>query len=346
MRTFIKTASLISAALFTSTALMCSAQANPAASHGVAITLPGGEHGLDLDDMAYMPALHRIVVPAGQTGALVFIDPDNNALTSIPGIAPQAAQPHGRDEGTSSAAYGADLLFASDHTDKAIAVVDPAHKRVLARAPLASGSDYIRYLAEQHEVWVTEPEAAQIEVFGFNAHAKPMLTPKAKISIPGGPESLVFDSAHHRAYANLWKTKTVVIDTATHQVVSEWPNGCEGSRGLAMDPAHARLFVACKEGAVSVLSLKANGKVLAHAKSGAGIDIIVYSPVLHHLYVPGAKSATLTIFDVAPSSTLTPLVTYPTAEHAHCVAADNQGHVYVCNPHGGGVIAFRDSQTH
>jgi DNA-binding beta-propeller fold protein YncE len=346
MRKFIKPVSLMSAALFASAALLCNAQVNPAVSHGVAIALPGGEHGLDLDDMAYMPALHRVVVPAGQTGTLVLIDPETNALTSIPGISPTATKPHGRDEGTSSAAYGADLLFASDHTDKAIAVVDPVHKRVLVRVPLANGSDYVRYFAEQHELWVTEPKASQIEVFGFKVHAKPMLTPKAKISIPGGPESLVFDSAHHRAYANLWKAKTVVIDTATHRVVSEWSNGCEGSRGLAVDAAHARLFVACKEGAINVLSLKADGKLLAHAKSGAGIDIIAYSPLLHHLYVPGSKSATLTIFDVAPSGALTPLVTYPTAEHAHCVAADNLGHVYVCNPRGGGVLAYQDPRIY
>ncbi|HEX5339277.1 MAG TPA: hypothetical protein VFX47_00170 [Gammaproteobacteria bacterium] len=346
MHAVTKPIGLISAVLLASAVLLCNAHANPAASHGVAIALPGGEHGLDLDDMTYMPALHRVVVPAGQTGALVLIDPETGKFTSIPGISPAATQAHGRGQGTSSAAYGADLLFASDHTDQAIAIVDPQHMRVLARAPLASGSDYVRYLAEQHEVWVTEPEAAQIEVFGFDVHANPILTPKAKISIPGGPESLVFDSAHHRAYANLWKTKTVVINTATHQIVSEWPNGCDGSRGLAMDAAHARLFVACKEGAISVLSLKANGKVLAHTKSGAGIDIIAYSPVLHHLYVPGSKSATLTIFDVAPSGALTPLVTYPTAEHAHCVAADNQGHVYVCDPHGGGVLAFKDPEMH
>lgn len=342
MRIYPKSIVLLSIALLGPAASLCTAQTAASDRHAVPIVLPGGEHGLDLDDMGYVPGLHRIVVPAGQTGALVLIDPADNALTSIPGISPPAATAHGRDQGTSSVADGEGLLFASDHTDQALVIVDPLHKRVLAREPLASGSDYIRYLAERHEVWVTEPEASQIEVFGFNAHAKPMLAPKAKISIPGGPESLMFDSAHHRAYANLWKTKTVVIDTLTHQIVSEWTNGCEGSRGLAMDVAHAHLFVACKEGAISVLSLAANGKLLTHTPAGAGIDIITYSPALHHLYVPGSHSATLTIFDVAASGVLKPLVTYPTAEHAHCVADDNHGHVYVCNPHGGGVIAFTD----
>lgn len=310
------------------------------------IMLPGGEHGLGLDDMSYLPALHRIMVPAGQTGALVLIDPNNNSLSSIPEIAPQATgKPgrHGRDEGTSSAAYGEGFVFASDHTDQAVAIVDPVHNRVLARVPLASDSDYVRYLAAQHEVWVTEPEAAQVQVFRFTAQPTPSLTPETIIAVPGGPESLLFDAAHRRAYTNLWKTRTVVIDTATHKVVTEWPNGCKGGRGLAFDEAHAHLFVACTEGAISTLALKGNGKILAHTKAGAGIDIISYSPALHHLYVPGARSATLTIFDVAASGTLRALATYPTAQHAHCVADDNRGHVYVCNPRGGGVLAITDS---
>lgn len=320
--------------------------ATAADTHGTPIMLPGGEHGLGLDDMSYLPALHRIVVPAGQTGALVLIDPDSNSLRSIPGIAPTASgKPgrHGRDEGTSSAAYGDGFVFASDHTDRAIAIVDPEHQRVVNRTPLASGSDYVRYFAAQHEVWVTEPEAAQIQVFRFSANPHPSLVPETTIAVPGGPESLLFDAARQRAYANLWKTKTVVIDTATHKVVSEWPNGCKGSRGLALDAAHAHLFVACTEGAVSSLALNDNGRILAHAKAGAGIDIISYSPALHHLYVPGARSATLTIFDVAPSGALRALATHPTAQHAHCVADDNNGHVYVCNPRGGGVLAFTDS---
>lgn len=316
-----------------------------AETHVTPIALPGGEHGLGLDDMSYLPALHRIVVPAGQTGALVLIDPDNNSLSSIPGIAPSAsAKPgrHGRDEGTSSAAYGEGFVFASDHTNRAIAIVDLEQQRVLTRVPLASGSDYVRYLGAQHEVWVTEPEAAQIQVFRFTTQPKPSLTPETTIPVPGGPESLLFDAAHQRAYTNLWKTKTVVIDTATHQVVTEWPNGCKGGRGLAFDEAHAHLFVACTEGAISTLALRDNGRIVAHARAGTGIDIISYSPALHHLYVPGARSATLTIFDVSDSGTLKPVATYSTAEHAHCVADDNNGHVYVCNPRGGRVFSLTD----
>lgn len=335
----LSSAALGAASLFL---LAASAGAAPSGAKPVAIPLPGGGQGLDLDDMGYLPALHRIVVPAGQTGALVLIDPKDNALDSIPGIAPPPAKAGDRRVGTSSASYGEGFLFASDHTNQAVAIVDPESKTVLARVPLKSGSDYVRYFAPAHELWVTEPRAAQIQVFRFSASPKPTLTPEAVISIPGGPESLVFDPARHRAYSNLWTSKTVVMNTKTHAVVAEWPNGCEHSHGLALDPARGQLFVGCGSGRVSVLALRAKGKILAHAQAGAGVDIISYSPRLHHLYVPGARSATLTIFAVSSSGALKPLATYPTAEHAHCVADDNHRHVYVCNPRGGGVLEIID----
>lgn len=325
----------LSIALLVLSGCVCAAQAG---TQPVTITFPGGEQGLGLDDMTYVPALHRIVVPAGQTGALMLINPANNALTSIPGVTPSATNVHGRDQGTSSAAYGAGLFFASDHTDQALVIVDPVRQRVLARVPLASDSDYVRYLATAHEVWVTEPDAAQIQVFRFTAQPKPTLTPETVISVPGGPEALVFDTALHRAYANLWKEKTVVMDTTAHRIVTEWENGCQGGRGLTLDATHQQLFVGCKEGAVSVLALTQDGKILAHAKAGAGIDIISYSPALQQLYVPGSKSATLTVFGTHADGSLQEIAVYPTAEHAHCVTDDDHGHVFVCNPRGGGVL--------
>ncbi|MGH8293043.1 MAG: hypothetical protein ACRESA_06165, partial [Gammaproteobacteria bacterium] len=63
---------------------------------------------------------------------------------------------------------------------------------------------------------------------------------------------------------------------------------------------------------------------------------------LHHLYVPGARAATLTIFDVSASGALKPLAVYKTAEHAHCVTDNNAGHVFVCDPRAGDILEIND----
>ncbi|HKV97246.1 MAG TPA: hypothetical protein VJR90_07165 [Gammaproteobacteria bacterium] len=306
------------------------------------IKIPGGEHGIGFDDIGYAAALNRITVPAGATGNLVLIDPATDALTVIPGVSAPPANSKERREGTSSAMYAEGFLFASDHDPAEVVAINPHSKAIVGRTALESGPDYVRYVARTHEIWVTEPEKEQIQVFKLSVSSKPILTQEAVIHIAGGPESLEIDDARNRVYSNLWKDKTVEMELTTHKVLAEWPNTCKGSRGLALDEERDHLFVACTEGKVAVLSPGEHGKVLASAPAGAGIDIISYNPALHHLYVPGARAATLTIFDVSPAGALEALAVYKTAEHAHCVTDDNHGHVFVCDPRGGDILKIDD----
>ncbi|HKS93905.1 MAG TPA: hypothetical protein VJS16_04530 [Gammaproteobacteria bacterium] len=306
------------------------------------IRIPGGEHGIGFDDIGYAAPLNRVTVPAGATGNLVLIDPETDALTVIPGVSAPPANAKERREGTSSAMYAEGYLFASDHDPAEVVAINPDTHAIVGRTALESGPDYVRYVARTHEIWVTEPEKEQIQIFKLSVSPKPVLTPEVVIHIAGGPESLVIDNQRNRAYANLWKDKTVEMELSGHKVLAEWPNTCKGSRGLALDEVHDHLFVACTEGKVAVLSPADDGKVLASAPAGAGIDIISYSPRLHHLYVPGARAATLTIFNVSPAGALAALAVYKTAEHAHCVIDDNAGHVFVCDPHGGAMLKIND----
>lgn len=306
------------------------------------IKIPGGGHGIGFDDIGYVAALDRVTVPAGATGNLVLVNPTTDALTVIPGVSapPENAKQH-RD-GTSSAMYAEGYLFASDHDPNEIVAINPHTHAIVGRTPLAGGPDYVRYVARAHEVWVTEPGKQQIQVFKLASGSTPVLTPETAIHIAGGPESLAIDNQRNRAYSNLWKNKTVEMELTTHKVLAEWPNACEGSRGIALDLAHDHVFVACKEGKVVALAPAEHGKLLASASAGAGIDIIGYSPRLHHLYVPGASAATLTIFDVSAAGALKPLAVYKTAQHAHCVTDDNEGHVFVCDPRGGDILKIDD----
>ena len=308
----------------------------------ISLAIPGGHAGVDLDDMVFVPELDRIVVPAGQTGSLLLIDPANLATSEIGGVTAAAADgqmPHGA--ATSSVNYGDGYLFASNHAPTQVVVIDALSGKVVNRTPLASGPDYVRYLSSSSEVWVTEPRAKQIQVFRFSKKPELGLTAVATIAVPGGPESLVFDLARHRAYANLWGSTTVAIDTRSHALVAHWTNSCTGSRGLALDETHAHLFVGCTEGKVVTLDVAHDGKQVASAPAGKGIDIISYSPALHRLYVPAGTSANLTVFDVAAAGTLTSLSTWPAAAHSHCVADDDHGNAFVCDPRDGNVLVYR-----
>lgn len=63
---------------------------------------------------------------------------------------------------------------------------------------------------------------------------------------------------------------TVAIDLKTHKVVAKWPNGCGGSRGIALDEARGLLFVGCDEGKAVTLDVAHAGKVVATAETGEG----------------------------------------------------------------------------
>ncbi len=305
------------------------------------IRIPGGKHGIGFDDIGYLPALGRISIPAGNTGRLVLINPMDGKITASYRVT-SPAHAAGHETGTSSAVYGDGYIFASDHGMPGVAVLDAHDGKVVQHVRLASGPDYVRYLESRHELWVTEPRAKQIQVFSVRTSPKLVITPDSSIPVDGGPESLVFDPALKRAYTNLWKHKTVVIDTTTHKQVSAWDDSCDGPRGLAIDQARGYLFVACTEGKVAVLDLNNNGKLLATANSGAGIDIISYNPKTRHLYVPGARSASMTIFKVSPEGSLQALAEYRTSKGSHCVTDDGKGRVYVCDPHAGSILEIND----
>lgn len=312
-----------------------SACAQPFSGETIAIADDG--KGIGFDDLRCSRALQRVLVPGGRTGKIVLIDPSNHHATAIGGLSAERSYGGGHGDGTTSVDEGEGLLFAIDRSAQQVVILDPTTRRVTARASLGASPDYVRYVAATRELWVTEPDAERIEIFRIAP-----LSRSGSIAVPGGPESLVIDSAGGRAYTHLWSGTSVVVDLRSRAIVAKWPNGCSGSRGIAFDERAHFLFVGCAEGKAVVLDAAHDGAILATASAGNGVDIIDYDPARRHLYLPGAKSATMTIFAVASNGALTPLTTVPTARGAHCVTTD--GHdAYVCDPDRGRILVVRDA---
>jgi DNA-binding beta-propeller fold protein YncE len=305
------------------------------------ISLPAGTGGIGFDDLLFSSALDKVIVPAGRTGRLDLVVPTTGAVTSISGFSTHPAGTHHRGEGITSVDEGSAYLFVTDRTARTVDVINLKDNRIAATAKLAGGPDYVRYVAPTHEIWVTEPHQERIEVFSLPAKGKPTPHHEAFIPVPGGPEDIVVDAARGRVYTNLWKTETLAIDLHTHKILARWSNGCKGSRGLVLDAKDGWLFVGCAEGGASVLDVARGGKELDHTRAGRGVDIIAYSPELRHLYVPGARSATLSIFGVAKTGKLVLLGTAPTARGAHGVAA-GAGRAFVPVPSTGALLVVKD----
>lgn len=306
------------------------------------LPLPDGKGGIGFDDLRYDAALGRLLIPAGRSGNVDLIDPESRAVTPIGGFTKVARYDAGHGQSVTSADAGGGWLFATDRSALSLAVVDPKSRSIVARAPLASAPDYVRWVAPTREIWVTEPGKHRIEVFTLGAATPPVPTHAAFIDTPGGPESLVVDAARGRAYTHKWKRATMAIDLKTRAVVATWPAGCGDPRGIALDGARALLFIGCEDGTAGALDVAHDGKIVGSVRSGAGVDIIAYDAGRAHLYVPGDESATMAIIGVSATGALSILDTVPTVKEAHCVTSDERGNAYVCDPRNGQLLVVHD----
>jgi predicted small secreted protein len=322
------------------------AQSTSASSGGGAtsgaIALPAGPPGIGFDDLRYSSDLGRVLVPAGRSGRVDLITPGSNAVTAIGGFSAAPTFGGGHDFGVTSVDFGAGVLFATDRTTGVLAVIDPAAQKIAGSVKLAASPDYVRWVAPTHEVWVSQPDAEQIEVFTVPSGPSPIPVHAATIAVPGGPESLVIDVTRGRAYTHLWKGSTKAIDLKSRAIVATWPNGCAGSRGIDLDEKRGFLFAGCAEGKAVVLDV-ATGAILSSLANGAGVDIIAYSAGLGHVYLPGGTSKTMAILGVSARGVLSLLGAVPTAAGAHCATVDASGNVYVCAPDRGTILTFHDA---
>lgn len=295
---------------------------------------------IGLDDMYFSASLGKVLVPAGRTGKLVLLDPAGGPMESIGGFGTTPPANGGRWMGPTSVDEADKMLLVTDRSLLQVDIVDPVSKKIVAFSPLEAGPDYVRYVRSTKEIWITEPAAEKIEVFGYpEATAKPAHS--GNIEVKGGPEALVIDNPRGVAYTNIDGGKTVVIDLKSRKAIHEWPNGCEGAEGALLNDTGSLLFVACHEGKVVSMD-PASGKVLSTVTAGAGIDIIAMNPKLKHIYAPGSQSATVAVISVSDKGELSLLRTVPGVERGHCVVADSSGNVYVCDPTHAGLLVFKD----
>jgi hypothetical protein len=306
------------------------------------VVLPGGSAGIGFDDLQFSRSLDLLLVPGGRTGNLDLVNPRTASVTSISGFSSSTAYKGGHGEGITSVSEGEGRLYVTDRTTLVLSVADPTSRKIVSQTKLAASPDYVRYVAPTHEIWVTEPDKDQIEIFQLSAEGLAAPRHAALVRVANGPESLVVDATRGRAYTHLWSGTTLALDLKTKAVLARWPNTCQGSRGIALDEKRGLLFVGCGEGKAVVLEVTRDGKVIGSASTGAGVDIIDYDATLHHLYVPGGRSATLSILGVGAGGALTELARLPAAVEGHCVVSDQHGRAYVCDPKGGRLLVFKD----
>jgi DNA-binding beta-propeller fold protein YncE len=317
----------------------------PAIPQPERIAIPDGDIGVGYDDLQYAPSLKRILVPAGRTGRLLLLDPATKALTPIDGFSSTRSFRGGHGDGTTSAIEieaRPGFIAATDRGSRTLKIVDAKAKRIVASVPLGGAPDYVRSVSSSKEVWVTEPAQKQIEVFHVDAGGPGGLSRVATVSVPGGPESLVADPGRGRVYTHTWKGQSYAIDIQSRRIVATWINGCQKSRGIALDQKRGFLFVGCAEGKATAVDVT-TGQLRSEASTGANVDSVAYGASGGHLYVPSAGTADLSIFAVSDAGKLILLGKVRIAPDSHTAAFDpGSNTVFVGTPEHGEVLSIHD----
>jgi hypothetical protein len=310
------------------------------AGAAASVTLPGAMPGIGFDDLQWARGLRKVLAPAGRSGNLDLIDPDTLAVDPIGGFSMSdtfAAGSH--SAGTTSAIEANGTLYAVDHETQSVEVVDPATRKITASGSVTGGPDYVRFVEQTSELWVTQPFTG-IDVLSVPASGGPEHA--ATIAVMNGPEAIVVDAQRKRVYTNSFTGQTYAIDIASREIVETWPNGCALSLGLALDEQRGFVFVACAAGSIVVLDVANAGNKLGELQQGAGLDVLSYDPGRHHLYVQGSMSADLGIVGISAAGKPTLLGTVPTAMGSSTSTTDENGHVFVADPAAGALMRITD----
>lgn len=313
--------------------------APPVDAGATPLLLPGGSVGIGFDDMRFSATLSQLLVPAGRTGDLDLVDPSTEQIATVSGFSAEAMYTGDSTFGVTSADEGNDVIYATDRTSGNLVSIDPAVKTIGATLKLASTPGYVRYVSTTSEVWVSEPDAKQIEVtVPTGADGGPGLSHVMNIAVDGA-ESLEIDDANALAFTNA-PTSTIAIDIETHKVSGTWPNGCTTAKGLAVDPLHGWVLVACNEGKLVVLS--ESGAMLGSVNTGAGVDRIAYDVQRSRAYVPSPAAAAMAVVVLSAKGVPTLAGSVQATPDAHCAVTPGAGEVFVCSPEKGQIVFLFD----
>ncbi|HVP20767.1 MAG TPA: hypothetical protein VMS73_02785 [Anaerolineaceae bacterium] len=329
---------------------------------------------ISYDDFTYDSHLHRVIIPAGESGQVALIDPTNLQMQLISGFS-QQVDPADPIIGASAAAVAGGYLYGLDQKTMSIKTIELSTGNPIASTPVQAAPEYIRFISATGELWVTERKSNQIEIFSVSADDPPALQSTRVISIPNGPQALVIDDQRGLAFTNRPNQGlTDVIQVMTHTVIAAWGNGCSSARGMAVDENEGYLIVACEEGKLVVMDINNDGYQVTSQNFGGELDSVAYNPNLHHVYLPSSASGLVAIFQLqtaqgAPEPTNDPektpavsltippggteamesraslllLGTADTDVKAKCVTADEYNDIWVCNPNNGQVFFIHDS---
>jgi YVTN family beta-propeller protein len=266
-------------ALATATA----ARAQHAAYHQVQSFTLGGDGGWDyltLDTLG-----HRLFI--ARQDRIMVVDPATGKLLGeIPGF----ERAHGVAFDDASG-HG----FATSGGDSSVVMFDLRTLEVLGRTTAAVDCDAILY----------DPASKRVFTMNGDANSSSVIDPatgKNVGTIPlGAKPEFGVSAGDGKLYVNLESTSEVAeIDAAAMKVTRRWSiKPCESPSGLAIDPAHHRLFSVCHSQHMGISDTQ-TGRLVDTVPIGSGVDAARFDPATQDAFASNGDGTITVVHEDTP----------------------------------------------
>ena len=211
--------------------------------------------------------------------------------------------------------------FSSNGREANASIVDLKTLKTIGKVSTGENPDCILYEPGLQEVYAFNGKSKSVTIFGA-ASGKVAAT----VPLPGKPEFAVADPKAGRVYCNIEdKNEIVVIDTSSHAITNTWSIAPgEEASGLAIDPAHGRLFAGCHNKMMVMLD-SATGKFAGSVPIGTGVDANAFDPGTQFAFSSCGDGTTTIAREDSPEK-LSVAQNLPTHRGARTMALDLKTH--------------------
>ena len=229
-----------------------------------------------------------------------------------------------------------DRLYVTLGEAARVAVANASDLTSVRRIPTRSDPDNIRYERAADRIWIGEGEGPQAALAVFGPDDAAVLF---EIALDDHPESFQLEGKGSRIFVNVpGKQEVEVLDREKRSVVARWKLPCSANFPMALDEAHARLFVGCRHPARVVALDTETGRAVAEADAPADADDL-FLDAAGRIYVSSGEGI-VRIYARRDADRLEVAQDVPTARGARTSLLDAESkRLYVAVPARGGAPA-------
>ena len=202
-------------------------------------------------------------------------------------------------------------VYITDGGTGALRIYDGRSYKLLQTVPLKVDADSIGYDPGSHDLYIDNGGGDAHEAFSmFSAVNTETGAKDWEIQIPGDTlEAMAVARTQPLVYVNnRARNQVAVVNRGTHAVVASWPiTKSKVNVAMALDEAHHRLFVGCREGAIVVLDT-ASGRELQALPIPTGADDLRFDGSNQRIYAAtGSGNGEVTVYQEATPDRYTAL---------------------------------------